>query len=258
MSEDDQEGGEGVDGPDFDVWNHLESGWQMAHDDMALKLPPEMLALFKNLAKVIVGAQSTPLVSTTDPAVAKQLSSMFPTSEVDQSVILARLLGWFATRKDPWLTHAVELELGSQGIGRATIALKRFQLLAPRLGRQPIPDRALPYVREAMSSFLFGFDAATVALCRATLEQVAKEVALRIGVYTEGELRRLKYSPTLETFLEKLKQANALDRSYESARRVKRQGDDVMHKHMFDEKVRQQAALDSIVCLADVLSELLP
>ena len=38
-------------GPDFEVWNHLESGWQMAYDDMARQLPPEFRGIYSNLGE---------------------------------------------------------------------------------------------------------------------------------------------------------------------------------------------------------------
>jgi hypothetical protein len=253
-----QDGGDETVGPDFEVWNHLESGWQMAYDDLALKLSPEMLAFFLGMAKVIVGARSSLLVDPRDPALAKQIASVFPSvSPNDHGALFAGLMKVFAARGDPWLTHAVELELAGEGISRATSALERYQLVAPQLG-QAIPDRALPYVREALSCFLFCFDAATIALCRSTVEQVAKEALIRLGVYTRRQIQRSRPPLSLETLIEKLKQAGALERSYEAAKRVKDRGNTILHDHLYDEKIRRQLALDSVADLADILRELLP
>jgi hypothetical protein len=253
-----QDGRDEQSGPDFEVWNYLMSGWQMAYDDLARKISPAMLAFYRGIAKVIVHARSSLLVNPQDAAISKQIAAVLPgVSPKDQSALLAGLMTWFASGKDPWLRHAVELELADEGISRAVLALERYQLVAPRLGRA-IPERALPYVREALSCFLYGFDAATIALCRSTVEQVAKEALVQLGIYTSPQIKRSRPPLSLETLIEKLKQAGALSRSYEAAKRVKDRGNTILHEHLYDEKISRQTALDSIVDLADVLGELLP
>lgn len=134
-------------GPDFDVWIHLENGLDTARDDLVQKLPDELADFYIGMGKIIVGAKSSLLIDSTNPKLTAEIGAVFPgISSTDFSSLLTGLLGVFAARKRPWLTQAVELELASEGIGRARYALDRFRQLAPELGRQPIPDRALPYV----------------------------------------------------------------------------------------------------------------
>lgn len=139
---------------------------------------------------------------------------------------------------------------------RAGNALRRFESLAPKIGGRDIPEKALPYLQEVVTAYLFGFDTATIALCRATLEQVVKDIVVRLGLYTEPGLKRDKVK--LRTMLLKLKQADALERSFEAAKRVRENGDTSLPRHPFDAKIRKTVALDSIASLSEVLTELLP
>ncbi len=246
-------------GPDEDVWNHLDSGWQKAHDDIARKLPAEFFEFYRNLAKLIVQMKSTMQVDVSNALFKSQLTKVFkelpPSSE---AAVLGGLLKTFAQGSDRWLTHAVELELASEGITRATGALKRFQDLVPRLGGQEIPERVVPYVRQTVSAFLFGFDDAAIALARSSLEQVAKEVLVRLGVYTVPGLKRARPPLTLEHFILKLKEKDALEHSYDAAGRIRDWGNRVVHDQPVDEKISRRVAIDTIADMTAVLSELLP
>jgi hypothetical protein len=246
-----------AEGLDSEVWNHLESGWQMAYDDLAKHLAPEMLAFFRSLAGIVVGAKAHLRVDLSRAEFRDNLARLAPeVSPADHGALVRGLLQWYAAGKDPWLTHAVHLEIADEGIGRAVGALERFDRITSQLGSQPIPDRALPYLREVTSSFLFGFDAATIALTRATLEQVARTVLVRIGAATEAQLKREK--PDLEGLLRRLRQASVLDTAWDAANRIRTRGNTALHDHLYEERIRMQTALDSIVDLNTVLRELVP
>lgn len=244
--------------PDFEVWNHLESGWQMAVDDVRFKLSPEMLAFYQALAKLIVSAKSQLRVDLTRPELRAQLEALpIPSPDVNFAAFLTGMMKWYATGTDKWLTHLVHLELASQGIWRANTALERFDQVAAQLGgAQPTPEKSLPYLREVVDSFLFGFDAATIALARGTLEQVAREVLLRIGAMTEGQMRRER--PDLDSLLARLRQSGALTQAADAATRLRDRGNTVLHQHMYDARIREQMALASIGDLGQVLRELVP
>lgn len=254
MSEDDTE----VPGPDFEVWNHLESGWQMAYDDIRFKLDPNLLEFYQTLARLIVHLKSQLRFDSHDPVVLRLLAdSKMPLQDGDHDALLRGLLKCHADGTDKWLTHLVHLEIASQGIDRARAALVRFDLIAARLGgAQTIPERSLGYLREVVDAFLFGFDAATIALARSTLEQLAKEVLVRIGAVTQPQLDRER--PDLESLVARLRQAGALTHAADAANRLRERGNTILHKHLYDDRIRQQVALDSIGDLAEVLAELVP
>ena len=248
--------GEGPRGPEFEVWNHLESGWQMAYDDMARQLPHETMNLFEGLAEALVEMNTRLLVPENDPSAANRLRSLFPDTDLrDVTSVLQRLFKSYLSGKNPWLRHAVELEVASKGIMRATGALERFALLAPRFSQRPMPERAQPYLEEVVSTFLFGFDPACIALCRSALEQVAKALLVERGTYTDARLKREQ--STAGTLVEELKRAGLLKQSYDAAKRVIDRGGTVVHRHIFEAKILREQARSSIEDLVDVLATLL-
>jgi len=243
-------------GPDFEVWNHLWSGLDMARRDMASKLAPDSMRFYEGLAKTVVGTNLRLLLTSDDSWLADQLKRQFPGMKagVEPNLVHA-ILKVLKSKKDPWLRHAVELEVAQVGIERADGALNRFMSLMPIFAERSIPERAQPYIREVVTTFLFGFDAACMALCRSTFEQVAKTLLIERSAYTEGQLRREQ--PTAATLLEKLKQGGGVSRSYDAAKRVVNRGNTVMHGHMYDQKILHQEALDSLADLVVVLQEVL-
>jgi hypothetical protein len=141
------------------------------------------------------------------------------------------------------------------GIQRAEVALRRYLTLRPVVTSRQIPGRATRYVTEVINTYAFGFDAACIALCRATLEQCLREELVQRGVYTEPQLKREQ--PTAGTLMEKSKQAGILVNSAAAARRLVKKGNTVMHQFLYDEKISAQQAVDSIAELLEALRELL-
>lgn len=64
--------------PEFEVWNHLSSGWDLAHQDIADKLHPDDLEFYTRAADVIVGALSEGMVGPHLEAVREKLTAMVP------------------------------------------------------------------------------------------------------------------------------------------------------------------------------------
>lgn len=248
---------EPVEGPEFEVWNHLESGWQMAYDDMARQIDRQTMENFESIAAIVVrGGAALHLDSGMKP-IRQQLETFLPgLSSSQYEAVFMAVATAFREGTNPWLSHAVELELARDGIGRATSAFARFKLLTPQLNQRPLPDKAEKYLAEAVQTFLFGFDPACIALCRSALEQVARDVLVKLGALTAPQIDREK--PTLEAMLLKLRQAGALTTGYDAADRVRDRGNTVLHNHLYDNRARKQVALDSLLDLATVLRNVLP
>lgn len=220
-------------GPEVEVWNHLETGWQLADDELDV-LEPELRRITVAVAKLLVDSRGLLIVE----------EKLDPILQVD-SALLAH----------PWIGYAAELEVASEGTRRATAAFERFRLLQPVIGARQLPDRAVRYIKEASQTFLFGFDAACIALCRATLEQVLRDVLVSRSVYTEAQLKREQ--PTGGALLENAKRERLLEREYGAAKRVMDQGNHLLHRAMYDEKLLKQMAADSVRDLCRACVELL-
>jgi hypothetical protein len=223
-------------GPEFEVWNHLWSGIELAIQELDV-LESNSRETVERLGKLLAETRTgLTLAAGTDAAAFSQISDML--TDV------------------PWVRHAAEIELATEGIGRTERSLKRYLKLRPIVIRTPIPARAQPYVRELVDTFAFGFDAACIALSRAAMEQVLKDRLLVVGEYTEARLRREKPGP--QELIVAAKRRAVLENSFEAAGRVADRGNTVLHSFIYDEKVLQQEALDSISDLLKVLTECIP
>jgi hypothetical protein len=243
--------------PEFEVWNHLDSGWQMAYDDMAGRLPPDVFALYRALAAMLVELNFSLVIDPMDDSLIRRFQEYFPETTPRLLVTPAGLQSLFdryLAGTNTWLNHAVELEIaGRTPSFRESVS--RFRLLAPCFAERPVPERARPYLKEAVSTFVHGFDPACIALCRSTFEQVAKTVLIADGVYSEPQLKR--ELPTASTLLVRLRQSRGSLASSDAAQRLIGRGNTVLHRHLFDRKVLRQQAADSVSELVAVLSELL-
>jgi hypothetical protein len=223
------------DGPEFQVWNHLWAGIDMATNELRA-LDDASRAQVEKLGKAIADARSD-LVQRPNSFSARVLSV--------EEYLLA----------NPWIRHAAEIEIAATGIVRAEKALDRFAKVRPAITRRALPPRAAGYVAEVINTFIFGFDAACIALCRATLEQVLKDELVRRGAFTEPQLKREK--PTAGTLLSNAFRIGLLQSSRRSAGKLVEKGDTIMHNFVYDERVSEQQALDSVAQLIEVLTEIL-
>ena len=156
---------------------------------------------------------------------------------------------------EPWVRYAADLHIAGEGIHRATTALDRYLEIQPSAAARALPERARSHVREAVHTFMFGFDAACIALCRASLEQVLKDALVARAAYTDPQLKR--EHPTAGTLLENAKRAKLLTDAYDAAKRVVDRGDTLMHSHVYDGKILKQLASDSVRDLTSAMVELL-
>ncbi len=133
--------------PEFEVWNHLESGLQSARDEFR-SVDPELRELVERLAEVIADARGLLIL---------------PTSRTPLLSAEGNLLN------HPWIKHATDIRIAEEGISRANEALDRYQAMKPAVAARSLPQPVVRYLKEAAATYLFGFDAACIALCRATL-----------------------------------------------------------------------------------------
>src|SRR3712207_2853936 len=96
---DDQEG------PEFDVWNHLESGWQMAYDDMVRQLGDRnLMQFYQRVAAIIVGSTSALHLDQDLKPVRSKLEELFPGLDPKKyEAILRAFLEVYQEGPNPWL-----------------------------------------------------------------------------------------------------------------------------------------------------------
>lgn len=226
---------EQYDGPEWDLWLHLESGLDQADNELSV-LTDESRASLEWLAEAIV--------------LGRDQLAMRPKS-VEAKLLLADEI----LLSDKWVRFAVELIIARRGIARAEKALKRFTRINPVRTLRALPLRAEGYVRESIETYAFGFDAACIALVCSSFEQLMKDELVRRGAFTEPQLRRERL--TAEGLLAKARQASIITSSAGAAERLVKKRNNVMHEHLYDNKVIEQQAFDSLTELLSVIQECL-
>ena len=158
-------------GPEGQVWSYLYSGLDMAQnafdEEFSAYLEPEVVALVNKLAKQVFDAKSGFVVG---PDRREELG----TQE--------------ALMKERWFKYAADMALAWEGISRASEALTRYLDVEPAISAYRLSNRAAQYLREVIHTYVFGFDAASIALCGAALDQVLQQLAVEAGEFTEAEL----------------------------------------------------------------------
>jgi hypothetical protein len=220
------------DGPDVEVWNHLYSGLDLA--TMELDALDEVSRKAVEKAGATIHAARKQFLLTRDQ---EMWASLF-------NVML----------RHPWYRFAAELEFGYECVGRASDALSRFVALEPVSSDIQLGEKATRYLREAIDTYVFGFDAAAIAFCGAVVEQVLKDVVVARGIYTLPRLRRER--PSGLALLENAKRDKLIKASYDAAKRALDQRNHVMHKDIWDDRISQSVARGSIADLCSVLAEL--
>lgn len=222
-------------GPEFEVWNHLSSGLDLARMELDA-LDKQTRQSVEGLAKIIIQNRS----SFSHPPALKEWIAFFD-----------------GLLDDPWFRFAAELELADAGVDRASGALRRYLELRPVFSEYQVGSKATLYLREVVDTFLFGFDAACIALCGAALEQVLRELAVEFGEYSEARLNRER--PTGHTLLEVGKRSGCISSSaFDAAKRVLEQRNYVMHRSLWEERIIKSMAVQSITDLGKVLTLLDP
>jgi hypothetical protein len=216
-------------GPQFEVWNHLESGLDQARW--------ELEALSEKARAVLARFGEHILSQRTNLTVAPEDAS----------------LEWSERALEyPWLKFAADLAFAEEAVGRATEALDRYVQLQPILTRYRLGESAAKYLQEAGRTFLFSFDAACVAFCSAALEQTMRDALVDASIITRRELQRDR--PTAFTLLAKARQARLLgEASEQAASDLIAKRNTLMHRHFNGLK---DEALKAMEQLGVVLQEL--
>jgi len=157
--------------------------------------------------------------------------------------------------KDPWVRHAAEIEVAKDGIERASNSLSRFVKLRHILTNYKLGQESTSYLREVIDTYLLGFDAASIALCGAMMEQILREIIASKGLMSQGELRNSR--PTGLSLLETINRKKQISRSgYAAAKCIMAQRNIVMHRHLGRHETLQDLALELIGDLGSVLIEM--
>jgi len=158
--------------------------------------------------------------------------------------------------ENPLVRHAAEVEVARHAIARAQGALDRYFKVTPVVTRRELPQRARAYIGEVVQTFAFGFDAACIALCRATFEVTVKDALVNgSDEWTDARIRREK--PGAKVLLNEAVRAGIVRSSRANADKLIEKGDTVMHQFVYESRVSQQTALDSIEQLVAVLVEVI-
>lgn len=116
-----EEVSENPDGPEFEVWNHLWSGVDMAAQELRA-LDPKWRSTVEKIGKIIVSARTG-------------LSQQAATVEADILSLEDDLL------EDPWIRHAAEIEIAGDAMGKAEVAQNGISKSGRRLHRESTSRR---------------------------------------------------------------------------------------------------------------------
>jgi hypothetical protein len=209
-------------GSEQTVWSHIQTGLDLASAEFE-RLPENLRDLTQKLGIAVVNVR---------------LHLLHDRSDEDLLEIGERVM------EEQWVRYAAEYHLAGEAIQRANQAFDRYITLRPvTVGRQ-LPEEARPYVREAIRTFMFGFDPACIALCRAALEQVIKDSLVARGTFTTAQLKVER--PTAGRMLELAKRAGLLQSAYVAAKQVIDRGDTLMHGRVSEPQLLRDMARDSI------------
>ena len=214
------ENDEELGGPEFEMWNHLESGLDRAR--MELDRLPEKVRTFLIESGEQIFSQRTNLIVEPD----------------DKFAALSPLL-----LKDPWIKFAVDIAFAEQSLARAGNAFDRYVKLQPILTHYKLTDLATKCLQEAGQMFIFSFDAGCVAFCCAVLEQTLRD-----------ELERQNNKDTAGLLLKLAKKKKILSKEAEQAAEdLKNMRNEVIHRRF---EALEDEALNAMEQLGVVLQEL--
>ncbi|MGH7574552.1 MAG: hypothetical protein ACREM1_05395 [Longimicrobiales bacterium] len=219
--------------PEFEVWNHLESGLDLATDELTA-LASKDRELVSRVGNLLAKLRDDFVISRQDADLAEALEELL---------------------SHPWIRHAAEIQIAHGLIGRASHALDRYRDLRPVASALVPDERVRRYLKEAAATFLLGFDAATIAFCGAALEQVLKQVLVARGVIQPSSSDN-EWAPPGKKLVDAAVRVRLLVTSEEAARRLLKQRNRVMHRSMSEQSALRGVALTCIQDLAETLREL--
>lgn len=216
--------------PEFEVWNHLHSGLDLARDELD-SLEPETRKTLEALGKVV-------FLSRTGAASGKL--------KAEHNALLEDFL------REPWFRHVVDISFAEDAITRGQTVLDRYARLRPIWYNYQISDQPIRFVGEAVQTFLFGFDIACIAICGAALEQVLKDTLL-----ARGAIRKGSHDPLGgRALVDKAKNEKIISKSVDAAKTVIKSRNRVMHRQLKKTLNTSNMALQSVSGLLAVLDEL--
>jgi len=220
-------------GPEFEVWNHLESGIALAEQELDA-LDDTSRLLVDKVAELISKLWGDFVIRPEDRSLAAGLQKLL---------------------KDPWTRHAAEIEIARNGVNRASASLDRYVDLEPVVSPYRLTEKSRRYLKEAVDTFLLGFDPASIVFCGATLEQLLKELLIERSVI-QAPTTDDEWSPGGSKLLKLAIEHELVRNSVEAAERLLKHRNRVMHRHIWDGKVLKGVALTCVKDLAAVLEEL--
>lgn len=138
-------------GPEFDVWNHLYSGLDLAMMELD-SLPEKARTVLTEFGEQIFSQRTNLTVAPNDD--------------------LARLSK--LALDIPWIKFTADIAFAKEAMSRATEALDRYVELQPILTNYTLTDLAAQCLQKAGQMFIFSFDAGCVVFCSAVLEQTLR------------------------------------------------------------------------------------
>jgi hypothetical protein len=154
-------------GPEFEVWNHLYSGLDLARAELD-NLSEKGRTILTRFGERVFSQRTTLTVEPDNTFAA------FSQQALDV----------------PWLKFAADIAFAQEAVCRAEKALVRYVELQPILTCYKLSDLASKYLKEAVQTFLFSFDVACVAFCNAALEQTLRDILVDANVMTSREIQR--------------------------------------------------------------------
>ena len=156
-------------GPEFEMWNHLESGLDRARMELDCLSEEDRTILTKFSKRIF--SQRTNLIVASD----------------DKFAPLSPLL-----LEEPWIKFAVDIAFAEESLARAGNVFDRYVKLQPILTHYKLTDVATKCLQEAGQMFIFSFNAGCVAFCSAVLEQTLRdELERQNNKDTAGRLLKL-------------------------------------------------------------------
>ena len=151
-------------GPEFEMWNHLESGLDRARMELDCLSEEDRTILTKFSERIF--SQRTNLIVASDDKFAALSSQLL---------------------KEPWIKFAVDIAFAEESLARAGNVFDRYVKLQPILTRYELTNLAAKCLQEAGWTFLFSFDAACVEFCKMVLEQTLRKELVDAGGITEEQ-----------------------------------------------------------------------
>ena len=165
--------------PQFDVWNHLESGLDQARDEFG---ELERALGFAKPEEVVGRPEAKTLAEFAD-FIFSRLSMIATTPE--DSLRAGEFLDLLESENaEPWIDFATDIRFAEEGMRRATLALERYRALRLKWSTVNVSEDARALLREAVHAYLFGFDAPCIAFCGIALERVLKDALVAVGAWT--------------------------------------------------------------------------